>query len=149
MGGVRVWVAGGLRVAVGAAVVDDTAGDDSAAGASPFVADASSAGGVSTVTVDLHVAPGSALLVRPPVDGDRFHPPGRAGPVRLVEYLRKAGVASHHRAAVPVVALRPGHHEAGHPETIVAVPPVVASGFDADAPGSDVPTACIRITISR
>jgi hypothetical protein len=57
-------------------------------------------------------------------------------------------VASHHRAAVPVVALRPGHHEAGHPETIVAVPPVVASGFDADAPGSDVPTACIRITIS-
>jgi tRNA(Ile)-lysidine synthase len=86
-------------------------------------ADASAVG-----TATLHGIPtGSLLEVRFRRAGDRFHPPWKAHPVKLKDFLRDQGVPRCQRAQVPLVLLE---------ERIVAVyPRHVARGHDRAAGG--------------
>lgn len=72
-----------------------------------------------------NIAAGSALELRWPRPGDRFHPPGKPRPLKLADFFRERGVPSWQREATPlllcageVIAVYPlcagkGHHQQG------------------------------------
>ena len=105
-----------------------------------------------TVSVDIcHIPPDATLTIRYPMNGDRFLPPNKSSPLRVVEYLRHAAIPLHLRSTVPVIVLE---GTTGGPCTVVAIPPHVAPPYrnhqkQSNSTDDQFPTTSIRITLTR
>ena len=101
------------------------------------------------VSVDIWNIPQNATLtIRYPMNGDRFLPPTKLSPLRVVEYLRHAAVPLHLRSSVPVIVLE------GNANTIVSIPPHVAPPYmnrpiEPNSTDDHLHMTSIRITLTR